>query len=89
MLRVGASGFAPGAAEHRGAAEHAGIEKLEQAPQLAQVIFHRRAAQGQAMIGFEQRTALAESVLAFFTACASSRIAVVESGYFSNARHRG
>src|SRR4051812_49395710 len=36
-------------AKHRSAAEHAGVEEFEEAPQLANVIFNRRAGQCEAM----------------------------------------
>ena len=38
----------------RGGAEHAGVEELEEAPQLAQVVLDRRAAEREAMVGLEQ-----------------------------------
>ena len=40
--------------EHRGRAEHPRVEKLQQRPELAKVIFHRRAGHGQAVIGLQQ-----------------------------------
>ena len=56
-----------------GGAQHAGIEELEQAPQLAQVILDRCAAERQPMVA---RAAAAPPwpirVAAFLIACASS-----------------
>ena len=51
-LRV--AGAAAGELEHRGVPQHAGIEEFEQAPQFAEVIFDRRAAQGQPMVGLQK-----------------------------------
>ena len=56
-------------------AEHAGVEELEQAPELAEVVLDRRAAQRQTMLRrASSRAAFADSVAAFLIACASSRI---------------
>ena len=41
----------PSAPKTRRRAEHAGVQELEQAPQLAQVVLDRRAAERQAMVG--------------------------------------
>ena len=73
-IPCGGVGVAPGAAKHRRTAEHAGVEKFEQAPQLAQMVLHRRAAHRQAMIGLSKRSRFGRQVPAFLIACASSRI---------------
>ena len=56
-------------------AEHAGVQELEQAPELAEVVLDRRAAQRQPVLG---RAAAARPwptrLSAFLIACASSRI---------------
>jgi hypothetical protein len=54
-------------------AEQAGIEELEQAPELAEVVLDRRAAQRQAVRPRSSRAAFATRS-AFLIACASSRI---------------
>ena len=40
--------------EDAGGAQHAGIQKLEQGPQLAQMVFHGRAAQRQTVASAQQ-----------------------------------
>ena len=61
--------------EDRRAAEHARIEKLEEAPELAEVVFHGRAGHGQAMVGPQQAAGLGRCDWAFLIAWASSRMA--------------
>ncbi len=43
-----------GGAQDAGLAEHTGIEKLEEAPELAQVVLHGRAAEGETVVRLEQ-----------------------------------
>ena len=51
-------GIAPDGAEYRGTAEHAGIEKLEQAPELAEMVLHGRAAERQSVVGMDEPSSL-------------------------------
>ena len=44
--------------ENRRRAEHARIEELQQRPELAQVVLHRRAGHRQAMVGLQQPAGL-------------------------------
>ena len=56
-------------------AEPAGHEEVEQRPQLAQVVFQRRAGQAQALLGLEAcPAAMAALLRGFLMFCASSRI---------------
>src|SRR4051812_34443690 len=53
-LLAGFAEAAVGLADLRGLAEHARVEELEQAPQLAKVVLDRRAAEGQAVLRTDQ-----------------------------------
>ena len=44
--------------KHRRRAEHARVEELQQRPELAQVVLHRGAGHGQAVIGLQQPAGL-------------------------------
>jgi hypothetical protein len=54
------------------ATEHAGVQELEQRPQLAEVVLDRRAAEREAMLGAQQARGLGGAARAFLIACASS-----------------
>src|SRR5688500_17263453 len=47
----GGFGVAPGTAKYGGTAEETGVEKFEQTPELAQMVFHRGTAHRQAVVG--------------------------------------
>ena len=59
-------GITPHPAENRRAAEHARVEKLKQAPKLAQMVFHGRAAQRQSVIGLQQARRLGRQCAGIF-----------------------
>jgi hypothetical protein len=62
------------------APEQAGVDGVEDRPQLAQPVLDRRAGERQLLLGAElARTALAALVAGFFTICASSSTTVVHS----------
>jgi hypothetical protein len=55
-------------------AEESGQQEVELTPELAEVVFQRRAGQAKAVAGDNPRTTSAPWLRAFFTVCASSRI---------------